>query len=194
MRRQAPALLARGLALAALLATLLTTSAAQADEALWKLVAGGGQVLFVRHSETTPGTGDPPGFRLEDCASQRNLSDEGRAHARRLGEALARRKVPLGEVLASPWCRCMDTATLAFGRTRAWQPLSNLFGRQDNAIGQVRAMRARIAAHRGAHNLVLVSHGSTGAALSGEYLSMGEVLVLTPAGDGFRVAGRLSIP
>lgn len=168
--------------------------AAHADEALWKLVAGGGQVLFIRHAETTPGVGDPPGFRLEDCASQRNLSAEGRAQALRLGKAFAERKVPIGDVLSSPWCRCRETAQLAFGRSRSWDALSNLFGRSGEAGKQVRALQPRIAAYRGSGNLVLVSHGSTAAALTGEHPGMGELLVLTPSGTGFRVAGRLAIP
>ena len=140
--------------LAALL--LLALIPARADEALWKLAQGGGQVLFVRHAETTPGVGDPPGFKLEDCATQRNLSEEGRRQSQRLGEALRARKLPVDEVLSSPWCRCIDTARLAFGRSRNWEPLSNLFGRQEAAAAQVRALRARIGAWRGKGNLVLV--------------------------------------
>lgn len=175
------------------LLAFVASSAACANEALWQQVAGGGQVLFIRHAETTPGVGDPPGFELGDCATQRNLSPEGRAQARRLGEALKRRRIPVGEVLASPWCRCAETAQLAFGRSRAWAPLSNLFGRQAEADKQVRALRPRIAAHRGKDNLVLVSHGSTALALTGEHPAMGEVLVLTPTGDGFRLAGRLAV-
>jgi len=176
-----------------LLAALLAP-VAQADEALWKLVAGGGQVLFVRHAETTPGVGDPPGFKLEDCATQRNLSAEGRAQAQRMGAELSRRGVPVGEVLSSPWCRCIETAQLAFGRSKAWPALSNLFGRSSESERQVKALRPRVASYRGSGNLVLVSHGSTAAALIGEHPGMGEMLVLTPSGAGFRVAGRLFIP
>ncbi len=172
----------------------LTCSAANANEALWKLVAGGGQVLFIRHAETTPGVGDPQGFKLEDCATQRNLSAAGRDQARRMGAEFRHRGIPIGEVLASPWCRCIDTANLAFGGSRPWEPLSNLFARQAQAEPQVRGMRPRIAAHRGKANLVLVSHGSTAMALTGENLAMGEVVVLTPAGNEFRIAGRLSVP
>jgi len=176
-----------------LLLAIAACSAACANESLWQQVADGGQVLFIRHAETTSGVGDPPGFKLGDCVTQRNLSAEGRAQARRLGEALKQRSVPVGEVLASPWCRCAETAQLAFGRSRAWAPLSNLFGRQAEADKQVRALRPRIAAHRGKENLVLVSHGSTALALIGEHPAMGEVLVLTPAGNGFRLAGRLAV-
>jgi phosphohistidine phosphatase SixA len=178
--------------LALLLALLSLT--VQADEALWKLVAGGGQVLFLRHGATTPGVGDPAGFVLEDCATQRNLSVEGRAQSRRLGLEFKRRGIPISEVLSSPWCRCLETARLAFGPAKSWSALSNLFGRPGKAEQQVRVLRPRVAAHQGRDNLVLVSHGSTAVALTGEHPSMGEVLVLTPSGRSFRVAGRISVP
>jgi broad specificity phosphatase PhoE len=177
-----------------LLLLALAAAPAQANEALWSMVREGGHVLFVRHALTTPGIGDPEGFRLDDCATQRNLSDEGRAQAMRLGEALRSRKVPIGEVLSSPWCRCIETAQLAFGRARTWTPLSNLHGRRENAERQVQALRPRIAAHQGKHNLVLVSHGSVAFALAGEHPAMGELLVLKPEPGGFRVAGKLSMP
>jgi broad specificity phosphatase PhoE len=175
------------------LAALLFASVALADEALWKLVGQGGQVLFIRHASTTPGVGDPQEFRLEDCATQRNLSPEGRAEAQRLGEALRRRMVPIGTVLSSPWCRCLETAELAFGRVdERWDALGNLFGRSANAAAQVAALRPRIARYRGKENLVLVSHGSTLSALAGVSPQQAEVVVLTPLGKGgFRVAGRL---
>lgn len=177
-----------------LLALAIVLCPARADEALWNALRGGGHVLFIRHAQTDPGVGDPPGFQLEQCATQRNLSDEGRAQARALGAAFRARQVPLGEVLSSPWCRCVETAELAFGRAKTWDALSNLHARRENAERQVRAMRPRIAAYRGATNLVLVSHGSTAGALTGEYPAMGEVLVLKPQSPGFRVVGRLSLP
>jgi len=177
-----------------LLVLAVVFSPSHADEALWQAVRGGGHVLFIRHALTTPGFGDPPGFKLQACATQRNLSVEGRAQARRLGEVLRAHKVPISEVLSSPWCRCVETAQLAFGRAKTWAALSNLQARQQNAEKQVRAMRPRVAAHRGKDNLVLVSHGSTALALTGEHPAMGEVLVLKSEGDAFRVAGRLSLP
>jgi phosphohistidine phosphatase SixA len=177
-----------------LLVLALALAPAHADEAVWDALRGGGHVLYIRHLLTEPGVGDPPGFRLEDCSTQRNLSDEGRAQARGLGQALAEREVPIGEVLSSPWCRCLETARLAFGRARVWDALSNLHGRRENAERQVRAIRPRIAAHEGKDNLVLVAHGSVALALTGEHPAMGELLVLKPQPGGFRVAGRLLLP
>ena len=167
--------------------------AAQADEALWRLLQQGGQVLFIRHATTTPGVGDPEGFRLNDCRTQRNLSEAGRAEAKRLGEALRKRQVAVGEVLSSPWCRCIDTGELAFGRVdQRWTALGNLFGRSEAAQAQVREMRARVSAYKGKPNLVLLSHGSTAVALTGVSPAQAEIIVLTPlGGEKFRVAGRL---
>ncbi len=177
-----------------LLALTLAFAPAHADDALWDALRQGGHVLYIRHSLTTPGVGDPSGFKLADCATQRNLSDEGRAQARRMGEALRARKVPIGEVLSSPWCRCVETAELAFGRHKLWPALSNLHARQENAERQVRELRPRIAAYRGKDNLVLVAHGSVAVALVGERPAMGEILVLKPQPPEFRVVGRLSLP
>jgi phosphohistidine phosphatase SixA len=183
----------RKLLLFVLLSSL--SSMAAADEALWKLLRAGGQVLFVRHASTTPGVGDPTGFRLDDCATQRNLSDEGRAEARRLGEWMRQHEIPIERVVSSPWCRCVETAELAFGRVdERWPALSNLFGRSQNAEAQVKAMRPRVAAHRGRGNLVLVSHGSTALALTDISPQQGEVIVLTPSRGGFRIAGRIAPP
>src|SRR5262245_46357588 len=96
-----------------LMALLLTLQAwpAMADEALWSLLKGGGQVILLRHALTDPGVGDPEGMNLEQCSTQRNLNDEGRRHARELGAAFRQYGVPVGRVLSSPWCRCIDTAT-----------------------------------------------------------------------------------
>ncbi|MFB3819336.1 MAG: histidine phosphatase family protein [Candidatus Methylomirabilales bacterium] len=167
--------------------------AATADEGVWALLRGGGQVILLRHTRTTPGAGDPPGMRLDDCGSQRNLSEAGREHARRIGDAFRARAIPVDRVLSSPWCRCLDTARLAFGAAEVWQPLGNLYGRAHAAGEQLPGLRAVVGEPRAGGNLVLVSHGSTIAALTGVMPAPGEMVVLTPRGGGrFAVAGRLT--
>ena len=168
---------------------------AGANEALWTLLKGGGQVVFIRHAVTTPGFGDPAGFKLDDCATQRNLTDEGRGHATRIGQAFKERKIPVERVLSSPWCRCIETAQLAFGKhdgiSRA---LDNLFGRSENNAKQVEQMKALASARPKSGNLVLVSHGSTIVALTGISPGTGEMVIVTPQGNGkFTVAGRLEV-
>src|SRR6185503_13331091 len=86
------------------------------DEALWTLLRAGGQVIMLRHAGTIGTFGDPPGFRFDDCSTQRNLTEAGREQARKIGEAFRAREIPIARVLSSPWCRCLDTARLAFGR------------------------------------------------------------------------------
>lgn len=180
--------------LAGLLCGLLLAPAAWADEALWRLLQGGGQVVLVRHAATEAGVGDPPGFRLDDCATQRNLSAEGRREAQRLGEALRARRVRVEKVLSSPWCRCVETARLAFGDAPELQPaLSNLFGRHEREAQQVAQLRRIAQAPPGGGNLFLVTHGSTTLALTGVSPGTSEMVVLTPRAGGFEVAGRLPL-
>jgi phosphohistidine phosphatase SixA len=173
---------------------LAAAPTAAASEQLWTLLEGGGQVVLIRHGLTTPGVGDPPDFRLDDCATQRNLDDEGRREAQRVGEAFRTRGVPVERVLSSPWCRCVETARLAFGGSEPWPALGNLFGRPENRAEQVRQMRLRVSERPGPGNLVLVTHGSTIAALTGINPGTAEMVVVTPQGGGrFAVAGRLSV-
>src|SRR3954469_22702586 len=167
--------------------------AATADEAAWALLRAGGQAVLLRHALTDPGVGDPPGFRLEECSSQRNLSETGRREAQRLGEALSARRVAVGEVLTSPWCRCRETARLVFGREGRPEPaLGNLFGRPEEEATQLAALR-RLVRRPAAGNLFLVTHGSTVYALTGVSPATAEMVLLSPQqGGDFRVAGRLA--
>ena len=182
------------LLIVSLTAALSSGSAAGADEKIWDLLRQGSHVVAIRHAQTTAGFGDPPGFKLEECKTQRNLNEEGRAQARHMGAVFREKGVPIAAVVSSPWCRCLETARLAFGETQSWSALSNLYGRPQNETRQARAMRERISGFTGPGNLVLVSHGSTIRAATGTYLSMGEFVVLTPRGNGkFDVVGTITV-
>lgn len=168
--------------------------AAFADDALWALLRGGGQVVLVRHGLTTPGVGDPPRMKLEDCTTQRNLAEDGRREAVILGRALRNNQVPVGAVLSSPWCRCLETARLAFGRDPQVEPaLGNLYGVPDRAVAQVEALKKLIAQRAGRSNVFMVTHGSTTLALTDVSPQTAEMVVLTPYPGGFRYAGRLLV-
>ena len=73
----------------------------------------GGKLIFIRHAYA-PGNGDPAGFNLNDCSTQRNLSDDGRKQAQRIGEFFTKNKIEIDKVLSSEWCRCKETASIAF--------------------------------------------------------------------------------
>jgi phosphohistidine phosphatase SixA len=173
---------------------LLFAASANADAKVWELLRGGGQVVLIRHAETTPGIGDPKHFRAEDCATQRNLSKKGREQARRMGAELRDRDIPIGEVLTSRWCRTVDTAQLAFGRHVVWPALNSLFHDRSREKEQTEAVRRRIAAFRGPGNMFLIGHGANILALTGIHPSQGGMVVLTPDGkNGFRIAGELEL-
>jgi phosphohistidine phosphatase SixA len=175
-----------------LFALLLFPAASQADDRLWEQLRLGGLVIMLRHAHA-PGTGDPPGFKAEDCTTQRNLSAEGRAQAARVGAAFRERGVPIGRVLASRWCRAIDTARLAFGNTEIVPDLDSLYGRRDQAERQNAAVLALIRAEtRPATNLVLVSHNANIAALTGLSPADAEAIVVKPGRSGeIEVVGRV---
>src|SRR5262249_11527149 len=128
------------------------------------------------------------------CSTQRNLTDEGRAQATRIGEAFRAHNIVIDRVLSSPWCRCIETARLAFDSTPEKSPaLANLFGRQENRDSQIADLRKLVSGFGGRGNLVLVSHGSTIVALTGVSPEPAEMVVVKPDGGGnFSVVGRLS--
>jgi broad specificity phosphatase PhoE len=176
-------------------ALLVVAAPAHADDEAWALLARGGQVVLIRHALTDPGVGDPPGFRLDDCRTQRNLSEEGKRDAQRLGAAFRERAIPVARVLSSPWCRCVDTARLAFGVDAQKEPaLANLFEYGQNRERQVAAFRKLVAAAPRQGNLVLVTHGSTIAAFTGINPATAEIVIVTPeGGERYRVAGRIAL-
>ena len=143
-----------------------------------------GGVLLVRHASTEPGLGDPPGFVLSQCQTQRNLSDAGRAQARALGAWFARHALPVQAVLSSQWCRCLDTAQLAFGRVHAWPALNSTFDGQGQPDAQLRELRQRLAGLREGTLEVWVTHQVIMTALTGAYPAMAE---------GFLVDGRAQL-
>jgi broad specificity phosphatase PhoE len=177
------------------LATLLwaLVPSVLAAEAVWDVLRVPGAVVVVRHSYA-PGTFDPPNARLDDCTTQRNLDERGRAQAVKMGEAFKQNGIEVGAVLSSPRCRCLDTARLAFGRVEAWGPLQGALADRDLRRRLVERIRARIAEHRSGLPLVLVTHGSVVTDLTGLDTQMGEFVVLRPAADGSHtVAGRLHV-
>lgn len=142
-----------------------------------------GTVLLMRHAQTDPGTGDPPGFALGQCSTQRNLSAEGRAQAQRIGALLKQQGLAPQRVRSSAWCRCQDTAMLAFGQMEPWDALNSFFDGGDTQGAQTAALRKALAAVPTGQVEVWVTHQVNITALTGIYPASGEVLVLR-RGDG----------
>ena len=165
-----------------------------ADDAVARLLRGGGLVLALRHA-LAPGTFDPPGLRLGDCSTQRNLSPAGREQARRIGAWFAGRSLAPVRVRSSPWCRCLDTAQIAFGRVEPWAALGSPAGQaeQVNAAHRAELRQALAAASAAAGRFeAWVTHNFVLQALAGGGADSGEALLLRAEGGAVRVLGRLA--
>lgn len=185
------AVLGAGLAFASL------RSWAAQDANAETLLRKGGVVAAFRHS-LAPGTFDPPGFRLGDCSTQRNLSEEGRAQARSVGAWFQQRNLQPSKVLSSPWCRCVDSATLAFGPPEVWAALGSPRGSPETTsaahLHELRAALA-VASSRPGRFEVWFTHMFVLSDLANANTSSGEALILqaSPSGKA-EVLARLAIP
>jgi hypothetical protein len=121
-------------------------AAQAADDAPLLRELRAGAVVLLRHAQTTPGVGDPPGWKLERCESQRNLAPVGIEHARRIGQWFRAHNLRVVAVRNSPWCRTRDTAQLAFSRHDDWPALSNIFEDRSGADAQAAAVKQYIEA------------------------------------------------
>jgi phosphohistidine phosphatase SixA len=164
-----------------LAAALLLPAAARAGDDGWDLLRTGRAAAIMRHA-IAPGGGDPPGFRLDACETQRILSDEGRAQARAIGDAFRARGIGAATVLSSAWCRARETAELlGLGPVAREPSLDSFFGDRARGPGQTAALRALLASWRGGP-LVMVTHQVNVTALTGVFPASGEaVLVRTGA-------------
>lgn len=181
--------------------TLLATGlawplAGRADEAAAALLRRGGVVAAFRHA-LAPGTFDPPHFQLGVCGTQRNLSDEGRAQARRIGEWFTARALKPERVRSSPWCRCVDTAQLAFGRAETWaalgSPRAGTEATNAQSLADLRQALAQASRRTGGFE-VWVTHMFVLSDLAGTPTASGEGLLLRVDSQGApAVLGRIVV-
>lgn len=182
------------------LLALLVCHAAQAADTAWDLLKSGGHVVIMRHALTDPPRGDdPPGFRHGDCSTQRNLSPQGRADSEKLAGTLARHGVQIGEVYSSRYCRCQDTAQLAFGKYETWDVLNGYQGPapywEAFDFKQILEIRKRLADPvEGRANRFIVTHNTHMKALLDIWVEPGEMVIVRPQGNMFyTVVGRMKV-
>jgi broad specificity phosphatase PhoE len=157
--------------------------------AVWRQSGG---VLLIRHAATESGLGDPPGFVIGQCRTQRNLSDEGRQASRALGAWLQAQNFKPDAVRSSQWCRCQDTARLAFGAYEDWPALNSTFAGQGDSAAQQQALRERLSALPAGRTEVWVTHQVIMTALTGAYPEMGEGFLVDAQGR-LRARGRVAV-
>jgi phosphohistidine phosphatase SixA len=185
-------------ALCLLALSLLTSPGLAADDSkeAWAALVKGGHVAVIRHGNAPPGYGgDPPGFKIDDCKTQRNLDELGREQGRALGEALRNHGVRVDRILSSPWCRCLETARLmAVGPVEtSWALVPDTAPRGGTRLVELKEI---VSAWRGPGTLVLVTHAFTVRALMGFLPIQGEMVVLKPASGTSAVdlVGRIAAP
>ena len=172
---------------------LVASPAARADDHLWNEIRAGDAVVLMRHA-LAPGTGDPSDFDVDDCATQRNLSAEGRQQARDIGDRFRENGIEQAQVLSSAWCRCLETAELLdLGAVETLPALNSFFRNRDREPAQTEALTAFvIEAVSGAEPVVLVTHQVNITALTGVFPRSGEMVVVRPTADGtIEVLGTL---
>ncbi len=141
-------------------------------------------VVLLRHA-LAPGTGDPTGFRLGDCSTQRNLSAAGRDQARQIGAAFRQRQIPVAQVLSSEWCRCIDTATLMeMGPVEPFAPLNSFFRDRSTAAQQTAQVQTYLRNQSTRGVIVMVTHQVNITALTGVVPGSGQGVVMALDDDG----------
>jgi phosphohistidine phosphatase SixA len=146
------------------------------------VLRAGACAVVLRHAQTDPGVGDPPGFQLARCSTQRNLSEAGRLQARRIGQWFASRGLRPQAVLTSAWCRCQDTAELAFSRHAVLPALNSTFDNRADQAAQTALLQQRLAGLATGQFEVWVTHQVNISSLSGSWTDMGEAVVLDARG------------
>jgi broad specificity phosphatase PhoE len=169
-----------------------STSSELQGAKLLSALRGGGYVIYFRHTSTDFGANDDNMTSYADCATQRNLTEQGRTEARNIGAAISALAIPIGTVMASPYCRTMETAKLMFGRATATPAVRGgpAQAEAERYADLRKVMSTRV--ERGT-NAVIASHGNPfRAVVGGAYLAEGEAAIIEPRGaDGFRVIARI---
>ena len=166
-----------------------------AEPDIWtQMRENAGYVVLLRHAQTVSGIGDPPGFKLDDCATQRNLSEAGREQAKQIGREFRERNIPITRVLSSQYCRCLDTAKLLnLGTVEPSPMLNSIFEDRTTATQQVEQTRQQILDYRNISGvMVMVTHFANITEISGASPQEGEAVVIkaNPRGN-LEVVGQI---
>jgi len=154
----------------------------------------GGYILYFRHAATNFSQDDTKMKSYEDCASQRNLIDRGRADARAVGAAIKQLAIPVGAVLASPFCRTVETAELAFGRAEKTQRVRGGPAAPAGSDRYAPLLKILMTPVQPGTNLAVVSHANPFYSVAGPpYLAEGEAAVIRPLGSGFEVFAKIRV-
>ena len=174
---------------------IANTASADDPASLWAALRSGEAAALMRHA-LAPGTGDPAQFDIDDCGTQRNLSDAGRAQAAAIGGRWRANGIVHARIYSSRWCRCLETAQLLdLGPVQPLDGLNSFFRDRAAETGRSAAAQALIReqTRSGSPPLLLVTHQVNITALTGVFPSSGEIVVVRPNGSGIELLGRLPL-
>ena len=158
--------------------SLITTVKADLNKKLINQLEDGGKLIFIRHAYA-PGSGDPDNFNLNDCSTQRNLSKEGKRQAEYIGEFFRIKKIKIDKVLSSEWCRCKDTAKIAFKNFETFNALNSFYDEKfaSNEDIQIKNLKKYIKSWESDKNLILVTHFVVISSILNMGTSSGEMII-----------------
>ena len=161
--------------------SLASSVKADFNKDLFNQLKDGGKLIFIRHAYA-PGSGDPDNFNLNDCSTQRNLSEEGRKQAEYIGEFFRDKKIKIDKVLSSEWCRCKETAKIAFKNFSTNSFLNSFFSHEysKNKDKQIKSLKAYVEKFKSDKNLIFITH----------YVLISEVLNYGPSSGEIVVSDK----
>ena len=151
---------------------------ADINKNLVKELKQGGKLVFIRHAYA-PGSGDPDDFDIYDCNTQRNLNENGRKQAKKIGNFFKDNKIPIYKVISSEWCRCKETAVIGFNKFEKKNFLNSFFSSKfaKNKDKQVVDLKRYIKQFKSEKNLILITHYVVISEVIDYYSSSGEIIV-----------------
>ena len=157
---------------------LLNNQTSFANENIEEILKKGGNIIFIRHA-IAPGNGDPSNFDILDCSTQRNLSKDGELQALKIGNFFKKNEIKITKVLSSEWCRCKDTAKIAFGNYKTKNFLNSFYDDRfaENKDKQIFDFQKYIANSNKTGNLVFVTHYVVISEILNMATSSGEIVI-----------------
>ena len=171
--------------------SLTTSIKADLNKYLINQLEDGGKLIFIRHAYA-PGSGDPSNFNLNDCSTQRNLNEDGRKQAVDIGKFFRKNKIEIDKVLSSEWCRCKETADLAFKDYSIKSFLNSFYSSKfaKNKTYQIKALNNYLNKFESNNNLILVTHYVVISEVLNYGPSSGEIVV---SDKNFNIIGSIEI-
>ena len=171
--------------------SLTTSIKADLNKNLINQLADGEKLIFIRHAYA-PGSGDPNNFNLNDCSTQRNLSEEGKKQAKKIGEFFKKNKIKIEKVLSSEWCRCKETAEIAFKDYSTKNFLNSFYSSKyaKNRNKQIKKLNDYIRRFKSNQNLILITHYVLISEVLNYAPSSGEIII---SDKNFNVVGSIEI-